>query len=171
MSMRKLSNHVNQKELCLPVIEDGNVKSWQSLIAFEHILDGDKLMASQEVMKLLRYFYGQARPSVVRTNYADDLQAWINHELYMAYVNKDTMVYPLKASFEEMRTNEPIARNGECSGPLSIVSFKPDAPVERDFLAITCNWHDELFCNDHYVLGVIADTDDLYNIIEPWVIN
>ena len=169
--MRKLNNHVNQKDLNLPVIEDGNVKSWQSIVLFEHILDGERILISPEINKLLRYFFGQARASVVRTNYADDLQSWINHELYMAYVNKDTMVYPLKASFEEMRTNEPIVRNGECSGPLSIVSFKPDAPVERDFLAITCKWRDGLFRNDSFVLGIIADTDDLYGIIEPWVIN
>ena len=43
--------------------------------------------------------------------------------------------------------------------------------VEKDFLAITCKWQDGLFRNDNYVLGIIADTDDLYNIIEPWVIN
>lgn len=169
--MRTLSNLVSQNDLNPPVIEDGNVKSWQSIVLFEHILDGERILISPEINKLLRYFYGQARPSVVRTNYADDLQVWINHELYMAYVNKDTMAYPLKASFEEMRTNEPIARNGECSGPLSIVSFKPDAQVERDCLILTCNWHDELFHNDHYGLGIIADTDDLYNIIESWVIN
>ncbi len=169
--MRKLSNHVNQKELCLPVIEDGKVKSWQSLIAFEHILDGEKLMASQEVMKLLRYFYGQARPSVVRTNYADDLQAWINRELCLADMKGTLMTYPLTATYEEMRNDEDIVHPGEYSGSLSIISFKPKTPVERDFLAITCKWQDGLFRNDSYVLGVIADTDDLYNIIEPWVID
>jgi len=82
--MRKLSNIVPQNDLCLPVIEDGKVESWQSIILFEHILDGDKLMASLEIQKILRYTYGQARASVVRTNYADDLQAWINRELCMA---------------------------------------------------------------------------------------
>ncbi len=71
--MRRLSNITPQKDLCLPLIEDGKVESWQSLTTFEHILDGDKLIASPEVQKILRYFYGQARPSVVRTNYTDDL--------------------------------------------------------------------------------------------------
>lgn len=168
--MRKLSNPVNQKDLCLPVIEDGNVESWQSIILFEHILDGNKMMASPEIQKILRYFYGQARPSVVRTNYTDDLQFWLNHELYEADMDKDAMVYHFKASFDEMRMNEPIVRKGEYSGPLNLTSFKPTS-ANYDLIAITCNWHDEFFSNDHYVLGVIADTDDLYNIIEPWVIN
>lgn len=162
--MRKLSNPVNQKDLCLPVIEDGNVESWQSIILFEHILDGDKMMASPEIQKILRYFYGQARPSVVRTNYSDDLQFWVSHELYEADGNEDNMIYPFKASIEEMRMDEPIVRNGEYSGPLNLTSFKPTS-ANYDLLAITCNWRDEFFRNDHYVIGVIADTDDLYNII------
>ena len=54
---------------------------------------------------------------------------------------------------------------------MSVISFKPKTPVEKDFLAITCKWQDGLFRNDNFVLGIIADTDDLYNIIEPWVIN
>lgn len=169
--MKTICNPVPQKDLCLPVIEDGNVKSWQSIILFEHILDGERILTSPEINKLLRYFYGQAKPSVVRTNYSDDLQFWVGHELYEADGNEDNMMYPFKASIEEMRTDEPIIHNGEYSGPLNIVSFKPDENVEKDFLAITCKWRDELFRNDSYVLGVIADTDDLYNIIEPWVIN
>ena len=169
--MKTICNPVPQKDLCLPVIEDGNVKSWQSIILFEHILDGERILTSPEINKLLRYFYGQAKPSVVRTNYSDDLQFWVGHELYEADGNEDNMIYPFKASIEEMRTDEPITHNGEYSGPLNIVSFKPDEPVEKDFLAITCKWRDELFRNDSYVLGIIADTDDLYNIIEPWVIN
>lgn len=162
--MRRLSNITPQKDLCLPVVEDGKVASWQSLITFEHILDGDKLIASPEIQKILRYLYGQARPSVVRTNYTDDLQFWLNHELYEADMDKDTIVYPFKASFEEMRMDELIVRNGEYSGPLNLTSFKPTS-ANYDLLAITCNWRDKFFRNDHYVIGVIADTDDLYGII------
>ena len=79
-------------------------------------------------------------------------------------MDKDTIVYPFKASFKEMRMDEPIVRNGEYSGPLNLTSFKPTS-ANYDLLAITCNWRDEFFRNDHYVIGVIADTDDLYNII------
>ena len=46
--MRRLNNITPQKEMCLPVIEDGKAECWQSIITFEHILDGDKLMASPE---------------------------------------------------------------------------------------------------------------------------
>ena len=81
------------------------------------------------------------------------------------------MTYPLTATYEEMKTDENIVHPGEYSGALSVISFKPKEPVEKDFLAITCKWRDELFRNDSYVIGIIADTDDLYNIIEPWVIN
>lgn len=169
--MRRLNNITPQKDLCIPVIEDGKVDSWQSLITFEHILDGNKLMASPEMQKILRYFYGQARASVVRTNYADDLQAWINRELCLADMKGTMMIYPLTATYEEMRTDENIVHPGEYSGSLSVISFTPRTPVERDFLAITCKWQDGLFRNDNFVLGIIADTDDLYSIIEPWVIN
>ena len=169
--MRRLSNITLQKDLCLPLIEDGRVESWQSLITFEHILDGGKLMASPEIQKILRYFYGQSRPSVVRTNYTDDLQAWINRGLCMADMKGTLMTYPLTATYEEMKTDENIVHPGEYSGALRVISFKPKEPVEKDFLAITCKWRDELFRNDSYVIGIIADTDDLYNIIEPWVIN
>ena len=134
--MRTLNNIVPQKDLCLPFIEDGKVESWQSLITFEHILDWDKLIASPEIQKILRYFYGQSRPSVVRTNYTDDLQFWVGHELYEADDNEENVIYPFTASLEEMRTDEPIIHNGEYSGPLNIVSFKPDEHVEKDFLAI-----------------------------------
>ena len=169
--MRTICNPVPQKDLCIPIIEDGKVKSWQSIVLFEHVLDGERILTLPEINKLLRYFYGQAKPSVVRTNYTDDLQFWVGHELYEADDNEENVIYPFKASLEEMRTDELIIHNGEYSGPLSIVSFKPEEPVEKDFLAITCKWRNELFSNDHYILGVIADTDDLYNIIEPWVIN
>mgnify|MGYP004482194353 FL=1 len=169
--MRMLNNNIPQKDLCLPVIEDGKVASWQSIVLFEHILDGERILTSPEINKLLRYFYGQAKPSVVRTNYSDDLQFWASHELYEADGNEESVIYPFKASLEEMRTDEPIIHNGEYSGPLNIVSFKPDENVERDFLAITCKWQDGLFRNDNFVIGIIADTDDLYNIIETWVIN
>lgn len=162
--MKRLNNITPQKDLCLPVVEDGKVASWQPLITFEHILDVDKLIASPEIQKILRYFYGQARPSVARTNYTDDLQFWLNHELYEADMDKDTIVYPFKASFEEISMDNPIVRNGEYSGPLNLTSFKPTS-ANYDLLAITCNWRDEFFRNDHYVIGVIADTDDLYNII------
>ena len=169
--MRRLSNITLQKDLCLPLIEDGKVESWQSLITFEHILDGDKLMASPEIQKILRYFYGQARPSVVRTNYADDLQAWINRGLCMADMKRTLITYPLTVTYEKMKTDENIVHLGEYSGALSVISFKPKEPVEKDFLAITCKLQDGQFRNDSYVLGVIADTDDLYSVIEPWVIN
>lgn len=166
--MRTICNPVPQKDLCLPIIEDGKVKNWQSIVLFEHVLDGERILTSPEINKLLRYFYGQSRPSVVRTNYTDDLQAWINRGLCMAGT---LMTYPLAATYEEMKTDEDIVHNGEYPGALDVISFKPKEPVEKDFLAITCKWQDGLFRNDSYVLGIIADTDDLYGIIEPWVIN
>ena len=89
----------------------------------------------------------------------------------MADMKGTLMTYPLTATYEEMKTDEDIVHNGEYSGALDVISFKPKEPVEKDFLAITCKWQDGLFRNDSYVLGIIADTDDLYGIIEPWVIN
>lgn len=89
----------------------------------------------------------------------------------MADMKGTLMTYPLAATYEEMKTDEDIVHNGEYSSALDVISFKPKEPVEKDFLAITCKWQDGLFRNDSYVLGIIADTDDLYGIIEPWVIN
>ena len=89
----------------------------------------------------------------------------------MADMKRTLITYPLTVTYEKMKTDENIVHLGEYSGALSVISFKPKEPVEKDFLAITCKWQDGQFRNDSYVLGVIADTDDLYSVIEPWVIN
>ena len=55
--MKTICNPVPQKDLCLPVIEDGNVKSWQSIILFEHILDGERILTSPEINRDCRLMF------------------------------------------------------------------------------------------------------------------
>lgn len=56
----------------------------------------------------------------------------------MADMKGTLMTYPLAATYEEMKTDKDIVHNGEYSGALDVISFKPKEPVEKDFLAITC---------------------------------
>jgi hypothetical protein len=162
--MRRLSEIL--KTNGAPLLESGEVLSWQGLLLFDdgHILDKDKILSSQEIEKLLIYFYGQPRCSEVRTDSLLELQDWLNDQMYKAEVNDRAMVYPVKTPFEEL-TVDGYQEGGEFSGPLNIMIFKPDVPVENEFLVLTCRWQGELLLNNNYIIGVIADTDDLVSII------
>ena len=145
-----------------PLIDDGNVESWQSIILFESVLNSEKLMNSQEIRELMRYFYGQARMSVVRTEYTDDLQFWLCDKLFAAEIDDTAETINFTGAFDEMVTMD---NNGEFSGPLKIISIKPEK-AEKDFLVLTCLWRNGQFYNDNHVIGIIADTDDLFNLID-----
>lgn len=145
-----------------PLIEDGNVESWQSVILFESVLNSEKLMNSQEIRELMRYFYGQARMSVVRTEYADDLQFWLSDEFFTAEIDDTAEEIPFNGKFEEIETTD---HKKECAGPLKIISIKPEN-AEKEFLLLTCNWRNGQFHNSNHIIGVMADTDDLFNLID-----
>ena len=75
------------------------------------------------------------------------------------------MVYPFKESFEVMASD---GHSEKYSGPLLIQIIHPDL-VENDMLVLTCHWSDGVFKNDYYVIGVIADSDDLITIVDEYL--
>lgn len=157
-----LTSKSNPPAESAPLIDDGNIESWQSVILFERVLHGEKLMNSPEIQKLIRYFYGQARMAVVRTDYTDDLQFWLSDKLFAAEIDDTAETINFTATFEELITTD---YKGECSGPLNMIAIKPEN-AEKEFLLLTCKWRNGQFYNDNYVIGVIADTEDLFTLID-----
>lgn len=165
--MRKLSQILAEEKkavAAVPVIAVTE-SDWQSLILFDGILNGERLLSSPEIQKLLIYFYGQPRISVVETNYPKELHDWLRDALYTADVSGQALVYPVKTSFDEMAVQ---GHSAEYAGPLDILIIHPDL-VENDLLVITCCWANTLFHNDSYIIGLIADSDDLATIVDEYI--
>ena len=68
----------------------------------------------------------------------------------------------MKASFGDIQGED---ESGEYSGPVYVHLFEPDAAIDGGFLVFTCNWKGSIFSNNLYVIGVIADEDDIDRII------
>lgn len=147
-------------------VDAGAQQVWQSLILFDGVLDGNKIIKSEEVNRLLTFFYGQPHLSLVDTNISKELHTWLRDEMYLADVNCRVKIYPFKADFEDFAVK---AHSEEYSGPLCIQVFKPKEALENEILVLTCRWNDNLFLNDYYVIGVIADNDDLATIIDEYL--
>ena len=165
--MRKLSQILTEEKKAaaeVPAIVVSE-SDWQSLILFDGIVNGESFLSLPEIQKLLIYFYGQPRISIVETNYPKELQDWLRDALYKADVKGLAMVYPVKASFEEMAIP---GHSEEYSGPLYIQIIHPDK-MENDLLVLTCRWTDNLFHNDSYIIGLIADSDDLITIVDEYL--
>ena len=165
--MRKLSQILTEEKKAaaeVPAIVV-NESDWQSLILFDGIVNGESFLSLPEIQKLLIYFYGQPRISIVETNYPTELHDWLRDALYKADVKGLAMVYPVKASFEEMAIP---GHSEEYSGPLYIQIIHPDQ-MENDLLVLTCRWTDNLFHNDSYIIGLIADSDDLITIVDEYL--
>lgn len=165
--MRKLSQILTEEKKAVAEVPAIAVaeSDWQSLILFDNVLNGEHLLSSPEIQKLLIYFYGQPRISIVETNYPKELHDWLRDMLYTADVNGRAMVYPVKASFEEMAVQ---GHSAEYSGPLDIQIIHPDL-VENDLLVLTCRWANNLFHNDTFIIGLVADSDDLVSIVDEYI--
>ena len=165
--MRKLSQILTEEKKAAAEVPTIAVSEsdWQCLILFDGIVNGESFLSSPEIQKLLIYFYGQPRISIVETNYPKELQDWLRDALYKADVKGLAMVYPVKASFEEMAIP---GHSEEYSGPLYIQIIHPDQ-MENDLLVLTCRWTDNLFHNDSYIIGLIADSDDLITIVDEYL--
>ena len=134
----------------------------QSLVLFDNVLDAEKVLQSQEIQKIVSFFYGRLALSIVRVENPEKLQDWFRDEQYKADVQNRAMTYPFKASFEDLTL--PIYSNQYC-GPLYVQMFS-SGTTEYDVLTITCHWSDGVFLNDYYVVGAIVDTGDLGIILE-----
>ena len=165
--MRKLSQILTEEKKAAAEVPTIAVSEsdWQCLILFDGIVNGEPFLSSPEIQKLLIYFYGQPRISIVDTNYPKELHDWLRDALYTADVSGQAMVYPVKTSFEEMTVQ---GHSAEYAGPLYIQIIHPDL-VENDLLVLTCCWANTLFHNDTYIIGLIADSDDLANIVDEYI--
>ena len=129
----------------------------QSLVLFDNVLDAEKVLQSQEIQKIVSFFYGRPSLSIVQVENPDKLHDWFRDEQYKADVQNRAMTYPFKSSFEDFTL--PTYSNQYC-GPLYVQMFSSGA-TEYDVLTITCHWSDGVFLNDYYVVGAIVDTNDL----------
>lgn len=135
--------------------------STQSLVLFDDVLDGEKLLQSSEIKKLVEYFYDNYELSVIQVENPERLQDVLREEQYKADTQNGAMIYPVKAHFEDLTLE---TSSDEFSGPLYIQAFTPSGAI-FDVLTITCHWSDGLFRNDYYVVGAILDTEDLRAIL------
>lgn len=135
--------------------------STQSLVLFDDVLDGKKLLQSQEIKKLVAYFYDNYDLSVVQVENPERLQDVLREEQYRADGQNGAMIYPVKASFDDLALE---THSDEFSSPLYVQVFTPPGAI-FDVLTITCHWTDGLFLNDFYVAGAIVDADDLRAIL------
>lgn len=135
--------------------------STQSLVLFDDVLDSAKLLQSQEIKKLVAYFYENIELTVVQIENPERLHDYFREEQYRADGQNGAMIYPVKASFDDLALE---THSAEFSGPLYVQVFTPPGAI-FDILTITCHWSDGLFLNDYYVVGAIADADDLRAIL------
>ena len=135
--------------------------STQSLVLFDDVLNSAKLLQSQEIKKLVEFFYDNYELSVVQIENPERLHDVLREEQYRADAQNGAMIYPVKAPFDDLALE---AHSAEFSGPLYVQVFTPPGAI-FDILTITCHWGDGLFLNDYYVVGAIADADDLKAIL------
>ena len=152
--MKKLSDLMmtknNSSEEARPVV-----------VLFDNVLDAGKLIHSQELDAFANYFYGQSISATLGTDHDEELHNWLRDELYKANVQGRSMVYPIKAAFEDLVHD---THSDEYSGPLYLFLF--DTDEIKNLLVITCHWYDGLFRNDYYVVGVIAPEDRVLGLVE-----
>ena len=134
----------------------------QSLVLFNGVLAGEKLIHLPEIETLVNHFYGGLALTLVQTGHAEQLHDWAREEQYKADAQEHAMIYHMKTRFEDLTLD---TYSDQYSGPLFIQVFHP-AETVYDVLTITCHWYDGLFRNDYYVIGVIANTADLDAIIK-----
>lgn len=131
------------------------------LVLFNDVLDAEKVQQSPEIDKLAKCFYGKPIASVFSPDRADQLHDKFRDEQYKADVQGRAMIYPVKADFGDLTQD---SFSDQFSEPLNVQIFTPDI-ADYVVLTITCCWNDGIFRNDYYVVGVIADTEDLGKII------
>ena len=165
--MKKLSELMRQKNAieAATIIDISSPQPTQSLVLFDGVLDGEKLLQSPEIEVLVNHFYGGLALTLAEVKDADHLHDWARDEQYKADAQEHAMIYHVKAKFEDLRLD---TCSDQFSGPLYVQVFHPDGFV-YDVLTITCYWNDGLFRNDYYVVGLIADTRDLERVLKDFI--
>ena len=91
--------------------------STQSLVLFNDVLDGEKLLQSPEIKKLIEYFYENYDLSIVHVENPERLQDYFREEQYRAGNNNGSMIYPVKAHFDDLTLD---THSEEFSAPLNV---------------------------------------------------
>lgn len=138
----------------------------QRIIVFENILNGDALLANNEIKALCNHQFGGCKLALGETDKAEEFQGWLGDELQKAICGSYCQIYRMKAPFADIKGSEG---SGEYSAPVSVFLFEPDAAIDDGILLLTCNWKGNVFSNDHYVCGVVADEGDLDRILDSKV--
>ncbi len=133
----------------------------QSLVLFNGVLSGEKLIHLPEIETLVNHFYGGVALALAETDKVEQLHDWAREEQYKADAQERAMIYHMKTRFEDLTLD---TYSDQFSGPLYIQVFHPEETV-YDVLTVTCHCYDGLFRNDYYVIGVIANTKDLGGIL------
>ena len=131
-----------------------------SLVLFGDVLDPEKVVNSPELGKLAEYFFGTSTLTVLQVEGQEKLHDWFREEQYKLGVQGRTMIYPVKAKFEDWTLETHC---DEYSGPLYIHVLSTDEAGLN--LTITCQWYDGLFRNDYSVVGAIVAAEDLEKLV------
>lgn len=156
--MKKLS------ELMMMTKDNSSVQTSTSrpvVVLFDKILDPGKIVHSSELDTFTNHFFGKPISAILGTDHNEELHDWLRDELYKANVQGRSMVYPIKARFEDLAHD---THSDEYSAPLYLFLF--DTDEIKNLLVLTCQWYDGLFRNDYYVVGVIAPEDRVLGLIE-----
>lgn len=135
----------------------------QKIILFENILNGGALLESKEIQALSNHQLGGSNLSLGETDKAEAFQEWLGDELHKALNGGYGQIYRMKAPFGDLQGEN---ESGEYSAPVYVHLFEPDAAVDDGILLLTCNWKGSIFSNDHYVCGVVANSDDLVRMLD-----
>lgn len=135
----------------------------QKMIVFENILKGDSLVENKEIKALCNYVFGECNLALGTSNRSEKLQEWLSDETYKAIGGEYVMGYPVKEPLSAMKNANA---SEEYVGPVTAFMFEPDAAVDDNIIVITCKWKGEIFTNNLYVIGVIANADDIERIIK-----
>lgn len=160
--MKRLSDLLKEEYAGGELIDIASPQPTQSLILFNGVLSGEKLIHLPEIETLVNHFYGGLALTLAQTELAEQLHDWAREEQYKADAQENAMIYHMKTRFEDLALD---TYSDQFSGPLNIQVFHP-AETVYDVLTITCHWYDGLFRNDYYVIGVIANKEDLDAIIK-----
>ena len=90
------------------------------------MLDGEKLLQSPEIKKLIEYFYENNDLSIVRVENIERLQDYFREEKYRAGNNNGSMIYPVKAHFDDLTLD---THSEEFSAPLNVLIFTQPAAI------------------------------------------
>lgn len=157
--MKKLSETLLEQRMI--EVQSPSPSPTPSLVLFGDVLDSEKVINSLEIGRLAEYFFGTSTPTVVQVEDQERLHDWLREEQYKMAVQGRTMIYPVKAKFEDWTLE---THSDEYFGPLYIHVLSTDE-AELNILTITCQWYDGLFRNDHYVVGAIVAAEDLEKLV------